>query len=66
MHVILATVAGLPLSTVTVSGALVIFRTELHWLYADTNGISATRGAEVDATAAMFTERYPRHVSNAC
>jgi uncharacterized iron-regulated membrane protein len=59
LHVILATVAGLLLSVVTVSGALVIFRTELDWLYADTTGIVAARTAEVDATAAMLAERYP-------
>jgi len=59
LHFILACVAGLLLSVVTVSGALVIFRTDLDWLYADTAGLSATRSADVDATAALLTERYP-------
>lgn len=59
VHFILATIAGLLLSVVTASGALVIFRTELDWLYADTTSISAVRAANVDATAAMLAERYP-------
>lgn len=59
IHFILATVAGLLLSVVTVSGALVIFRTELDWLHADTTGISAVRATEVDTTAALLAERYP-------
>ncbi|HEX3135902.1 MAG TPA: PepSY-associated TM helix domain-containing protein [Planctomycetota bacterium] len=59
VHFIFAIVAGLLLSVVTVSGALVIFRTELDWLYADTTGIAVSRTAEVDATAAMLAERYP-------
>src|SRR5688572_1173417 len=59
VHFILATVAGLLLSIVTVSGALVIFRTELDWLYADTAHISAARGTDIDTTAAALAERYP-------
>jgi uncharacterized iron-regulated membrane protein len=59
VHFVLATVAGLLLSVVTVSGALVIFRTELDWLYADTAGISADRAVPVDATAKALTDRYP-------
>lgn len=59
VHFILATVAGLLLSIVTVSGALVIFRTEIDWLYADTAGISTVRAVEVDATATALAERYP-------
>lgn len=59
VHFILATLGGLLLSIVTVSGALVIFRTELDWLYADTAGISAGRGADLDATAGALAERYP-------
>ena len=59
VHFILATVAGLLLSVVTLSGALVIFRTELDWFYADTTGISTTRAVDVDATAKELAERYP-------
>lgn len=59
VHFILATAAGLLLSIVTVSGALVIFRTELDWLYADTSGISSVRAVEIDTTAKALAERYP-------
>lgn len=59
VHLVLALVAGLLLSVVTVSGAAVIFRTELDWLYADTATLSAVRGADADATAKALGERYP-------
>jgi uncharacterized iron-regulated membrane protein len=60
IHFVLATVAGLLLSVVTISGALVVFRTELDWLYANTTDISLVRAVELDATAQALAERYPQ------
>ncbi len=59
VHVLLATVAGLLLSVVTISGAVVIFRTELDWLHADTSRLSPQRAAAIDATAAAVLARHP-------
>jgi uncharacterized iron-regulated membrane protein len=59
VHFLLAVLGGVLLSIVTVSGAVVVFRTELDWLYADTTDLSAVRAAEVDATAAALNARYP-------
>lgn len=59
VHFLLATVAGLLLSVVTVSGALVVFRTELDWFYADTTGIAVARLADIDHTATGLLARYP-------
>jgi uncharacterized iron-regulated membrane protein len=59
VHFVLATVAGLLLSVVTISGASVIFRTELDWWYADTSGLSTVRAADVDATASALGASHP-------
>lgn len=59
LHLLLAVVGGVLLSIVTLSGALVVFRTELDWLHADTHGISATRGVAIDATAEAIALRHP-------
>lgn len=59
MHLILAVITGLLLSVVTISGASVIFRTELDWFYADTTTLATSRSADVDVTAKALGARYP-------
>jgi uncharacterized iron-regulated membrane protein len=58
VHFILATISGILLSIVTVSGALVIFRTELDWMYADTMTAAGPRQAKTDETVAAIYQRY--------
>jgi uncharacterized iron-regulated membrane protein len=59
IHLALALVGGVLLSVVTLSGASVVFRGELDWLYADTTRIDTTRSIALDATARSIIHRWP-------